>query len=231
MNMRSKDSGTKLSRRALLRVAAGSAAYAALPALAQPSATRLATRPPASVGYWRGGALANPAHVRAGWLEWCGSSRMQRCETPLDDEIADASRIAGSPGVYRMRVIAAANARQLQPLRLVAVYGHDARHELWSTWRGPSGIECSPPVASRVASRAGAPFALEIIARDEAVPVALPALQGTYVLGLGASPLRWRNASLVARDATLPFARELVHRASGAPVASPYLLLSVERLG
>lgn len=223
-------SSSKLSRRTLLQAAAGSAALAAVPAFAATRTRSAAAAAPAaraSLGFWHDGALANPAHVRGGWLAACASSRKHGCDAPLGDEIVDAARVSGNPGQFRVRTVALANGSTAKPARLVAEHGPEARHELWSVWSGG----CSSPVATRMVSNDGSALALSLVDADGTVQsVALPAKAGTYVLALGHTPIRWRGMSLVARDVARPLARELVQRASGASVASPYLLLTVERL-
>lgn len=217
----------RFTRRSLLQAAAGTAALVALPAFAAraASAPARATRESASLAYWLGGAGANPAHVRAGWMPACASSRRHACAAPLNEELVDAQRVDGHAGSFKVRTIALANGANAAPIRLLAVHG-DAAHETWSAWRGG----CSSPVAARMVSIDGSPLTLEL--RDEhgvVRDVRLPARAGAYVLSLDARPAAWRALGFVAADATRPLARELVRRSDGARIAAPYLLLAVER--
>ena len=226
--MTNHDSAAKISRRQLLRAAAGTAAYAALPAWSATRSRASGSVPAssASVGYWIGGRNADPAHLRAGWRDACASSARHGCVEPLLDELVDAASVRGEAGSFRVRAVALANGDALAAVRLLALYG-TAAHELWAAWRGGA----SSPVATRMVSNDGAPLSLALLDAAGARDVALPARAGTYVLALGTQRVSWRRWSLVAPVAARPLAREVVARADGTRIAAPYLLVAVERLG
>ncbi|HET7843391.1 MAG TPA: hypothetical protein VFL14_04525 [Xanthomonadales bacterium] len=224
--MSRSDSAANPSRRALLQAAAGSVALAALPALAASRGTARAASTTAPLGYWQGGAAAPPAQLRAGWLPPCAASHRHACAHPLHEELVDATRVHGSAGDFRVRIVALANGHRVEAMRLVAMHG-EAGHEMWSTWRGG----CSSPVAARMVSPAGAALSLQVVDEPHGVrDVQLPSRAGAYVLALDSSRVSWRGLGLAATDASRPLARELVRRGDGVRVAAPYLLLTVERL-
>lgn len=162
------------------------------------------------------GAVSLPA-----WAHLASTSPSLRVRLA---QVSRGSETAADAGVFRLRVLKASTAL---PMRLDAVYAH-ASHRFWYAWQEHGEVHASQPVPVRWEVRRGGVLPLTLTHAGNAVPFAVPAVEGTYLLAMaadGAVPPDLRRFELGGSDCGVG---SVVCRTSGRDADFPHLLLAVE---